>query len=125
MDMSNTSDVAPEVSSEAPVYTEMLKPMAVLQAINHPIRWQILQMLASGQTMTGTQMADALGKSPDMMNKNLRVMRNAGLLACALSADQRYNAYSIPAMFRRQIGLIDYGFCVLRIASAQPPVAKD
>ena len=99
--------------------------MAVLQAIAHPMRWQILQLLASGKVMTGTEIAAALGKYADTVNKDLRVMRDAGALTCAPAADQRYQAYCIPAAFRKEMGQIDYGFCVFRIASANPPVVKD
>ncbi len=123
--MSDSSAISSIIPAAAPPEAGLLKPLAVLQAISHPVRWQILQMLAPGTGMTGTAIAAALGKYPDTVNKELRVMRDAGVVTCAPAADQRYLEYSVPVAFRREIGQIDYGFCVLRIATASPPVAKD
>ena len=123
--MSDISAVSSNISLVPPPEASLLKPLAVLQAIAHPLRWQILQLLASGNVMTGTEIAAALGKHADTVNKDLRVMRDAGAVTCAPAADQRYVAYSIPAAYRKEIGQLDYGFCVLRIASASPPLVKD
>ena len=123
--MNETPAVSSTIAPEPPPAAGQLQPLTVLQAFNHPLRWAILQRLAPGTALTGTDLAKLLGEFPDTVNKALRVLRDAGVVTCAPSTDARYLAYTIPAAFRKEIGQLDYGFCVLRLATARPPVAKD
>lgn len=101
-------------------------PLTVLAALAEPVRWSIIQLLASGRALSGTDIAAELGRSPDAVNKHLRLLRETGVLRCELGADRRYYSYKIPAPVRATRGLLDFGCCTLRVSEARPDdVGKD
>lgn len=114
------------VTSTAPAATSGLDPLTVLTAIAEPVRWSIIHLLASGRALSGTDIAAELGRSPDAVNKHLRVLREAGVLLCQPGADRRYYAYQLPATVRANRGILDFGICTLRVSEARPDdMAKD
>jgi len=76
------------------VSTPNLDATTVLYALSDPLRWEIFKKLASGQELTGSDLASALGKGVDNVSKHLRGMREAGV--------------------------VDLGFCTFRLANALP-----
>jgi hypothetical protein len=60
--------------------TSGLEPVAVFAALASPLRWQILQMLKSGEALTASQVATVVERDFDGISKHLRVMRAAGVL---------------------------------------------
>ena len=103
------------LSIPAPPPPNAAKALAVL---GNPRRWLMVQMLASGRALTASQMAAALGHDFDGVSKHMRVLRAAGLLASRHGADRRLELYYIPEVFRPRPGILDYGFCMFRIAEA-------
>jgi predicted transcriptional regulator len=88
-----------------------LEPVAVFAALASPLRWQILQMLKSGESLTASRVATVVQRDFDGISKHLRVMRAAGVLASQPGADRRNMQYFIPAGFRREPGIVDFGVC--------------
>jgi predicted transcriptional regulator len=114
------------VRSTATANTPELDPLTVLSAFADPVRWQIIGLLAPGRSLSGTEIAAELGRSPDAVNKHLRVLRDAGVVLCSPGADRRYFAYQIAATVRATAGILDYGCCTLRLDNAKPDdMAKD
>ena len=52
-------------------------------------------------------------------------MRDAGLVETRPGEDRRVVFFSIPAANRREPGVLDYGFCTIRVATAKPDLPKD
>jgi predicted transcriptional regulator len=91
-----------------------------------PLRWRIINLLAPGRVLTGIEIAAELGRNTDGVNKQLRVLRDAGLVSCSPGKDRRYARYQILPTVRMTPGVLDYGFCTLRLSQARPNlVAKD
>jgi len=80
-----------------------------------PLRWQILQMLKSGEALTASQMAAVVQRDFDGVSKHLRVMRDAGVLASQPGEDRRHTHYFLPEKFRREPGILDFGVCRVRV----------
>lgn len=88
-----------------------LDPVKVCAALGYPQRWQILLMLATGPCLSTSAVASALRGRPDAVSKQLRVMRDAGVLVAEMGQDRREVVYSIPEIFRREPGMLDFGVC--------------
>lgn len=43
------------------------------------------------------------------------MLRRAGVIASRAGKDRRYELYHIPDHVRRADGVLDYGFCVIRV----------
>jgi hypothetical protein len=119
------------MSDTNPVSTpaaNVLDPVAVLAALGNPQRWQIMQMLVSGQELTLIGLAATTGRSYNAVHKDMKVLCAAGVVACRFGADGRVGIFHLPESCRVQPGILDYGFCRLRFAGAVEPVislAKD
>ena len=92
-----------------------LNPVAVFGALASEFRWAVLQYLAANQPMSASAVAGAFRRQFDSVSKHLRLMRDAGVLACETGEDRREAVYSIPAIFRATPGVIDYGVCQIRL----------
>lgn len=92
-----------------------LDPVAVLFALGSPVRWPMVRLLAGGQPMTATQVAAAFERDFDAIAKHLRVMRDAGVLESCCGEDRRLQFFYIPAAFRREPDVLDFGFCRIRL----------
>lgn len=92
-----------------------LEARRVWPALANAVRWSLVKMLASGQTITATEAAKALRRDFDGVAKHLRVLLAAGLVSSQPGEDRRSERYSIPAGFRPEPGVLDYGCCVLRV----------
>jgi predicted transcriptional regulator len=92
-----------------------LNAIEVFEALGSKVRWPILQMLADAKPRTATEVASALGRDFDGVNKHLRVLEAAGLLVWTLGEDRRFVLYSVPEKYRRQPGMLDFGVCTVRL----------
>ena len=90
-----------------------LDPVAVLFAMASQARWAIMRYLADGRAASVMEIARVVGMDRDAMAKQLRAMRDAGVLESPDGEDRRFTLYQIPASRRRAPGVIDYGFCVV------------
>jgi hypothetical protein len=119
------------MSNSNPISTpaaNALDPVAALAALGNHQRWQIMQMLVSGQELTLIGLAATMGRSYNAVHKDMKVLCAAGVVACRFGEDGRVGIFHVPAAFRVQPGIVDYGFCRLRFAGAAEPVislAKD
>jgi len=67
-------------------------PSILLQALDHPVRVQLLRLLAERPRIV-TELIEATGADQTTVSKHLRVLRDAGLVAC--DADGRCRNYSL------------------------------
>jgi hypothetical protein len=102
-----------------------LKPADFFFALGSEVRWAMYELLADGTPRTATEVAAVLKREFDGVSKHLRLMREAGVLALAPCADRRFAFFTIPAQWRREAGVVDHGFCKIRVPSAKGAVGKD
>ena len=95
--------------------TSGFEPVALFAVLASPLRWQILQMLKSGETLTASQAAAAVRRDFDGVSKHLRVLREAGVLASQPGEDRRHTHYFLPEQFRREPGFLDFGVCRIQL----------
>lgn len=95
-------------------------PTDFLWAVSDPARWAALRELAGGNSLSVLELATIAGRSPDLMSKHLKALREAGAVAAVASpdGDGRKQHYVVPERFRRTDesgkAMIDYGVCALR-----------
>jgi len=111
------SDVSPTVPQ--------LNPVDVFCALGSEVRWKIIEMLADGKALTASEVAAVLGRDFDGVSKQLRTMRECGVLASRAGEDRRHTRYYLPEEFRREPGALDFGVCWVPLAAVRPPVVKD
>lgn len=92
-----------------------LDPVTVFAMLGSELRWQLLRLLASGTARTASDLAAEVGRDFDGVSKHLRLMREAGVLASQPGEDRRLTYYFIPAEFRREAGVLDFGVCRARL----------
>ena len=90
-----------------------LDPMRALAALANDFRWGLVWRMASGEELIATDLARELGRDPDGVSKHLRVLSDAGVAEARAGEDRRLTVFSIPAAFRPEPGVLDYGFCRL------------
>jgi len=124
---SANSPVSPAQIGSAPSSSiPKLDPLTVLAALSNPTRWQAVQLLAAGGQTTALQLAKVVGLHFNTVGKHLQILRAAGVVESKpWEQDRRWECYYMPRAFRTEDGVVDLGFCVLRIASARPPMGKD
>ena len=95
-------------------------PTDFIWALGDPTRWALLRELAGGQSFSVLELAASLKRSPDLMSKHLKILREAGAVVVvpAPDGDGRKSHYTVPEKFRRadESGkpMLDYGVCALR-----------
>lgn len=92
-----------------------LDSVTVLAALASDVRWQAMRMMADGSTVCATELAAATGVNVDSAGKHLRVLLTAGAVDVRAGEDTRRSHYFIPEKFRPQAGVVDYGFCTVRL----------
>ncbi len=95
-----------------------IAPLGAFAALAEPQRWALLRLLATGEDLSCTEAARRVRKRVDGIAKHLRALRAAGLVSARPGADRREERYFIPAGFRPEPGVLDYGFAILRLAEA-------
>ena len=93
----------------------MLDLPRFFDALGNPLRWQMLKMLVAGGAMSASRVSATLGRNFDGVSKHLRLMVEAGVLGCRAGEDRRFALYHVPESVRRADGVLDYGFCVIRV----------
>ena len=103
--------ITPE--SPAPVLP-MLSHSQLAKVLGHPARWKILRELARGEGLLVVEVSVRVGVAQNTVSKHMRTMREAGLVVV-----NRAGMYSIPPdrLISSKEGVIDYGSCLLRLAS--------
>jgi DNA-binding transcriptional ArsR family regulator len=74
-------------------YPSLRKVLLVLRAVNHPLRKQIMEMLAGVESMIVTNLHIQLKKEQSIVSQHLAVLRRAGVLLTKRSGKFIY--YSI------------------------------
>jgi predicted transcriptional regulator len=92
-----------------------LNPVAVFSALGSEVRWPIVQLLADGQARNISEIQSVAGSTAENISKQLRVLLNAGILENRPGEDRRQSVFSIPAAYRATSGVLDFGFCVVRL----------
>ena len=95
-------------------------PSKLLLAVGDPLRWQVMRELAAAPSLSVLELSAKLGRTPDLVSKHLRVLRdaNAVVVVPAPDGDGRKQHHAVPDRFRRTDDagkpVIDYGVCVMR-----------
>jgi DNA-binding transcriptional ArsR family regulator len=96
-------------------------PEVIFSILNDPTRRHILAQLASGATLGATELAVGTGRSANLVNKHLMLMRDAGLVTAVESpvkGDRRRSLFSLVPALRpvdATVRELDFGCCVLRL----------
>lgn len=114
--MSDSAANPPATTPPAPpTPARQLDPVTFFFALGSVARWQMVRWLADGRSASVSEIAAAMDLDRDVTAKQLRVLRDAGVLESCDGTDRRQTRYQIPAAFRATPGVIDYGLCVLRL----------
>ena len=87
---------------------------AMALALGHPLRWRILAELSDGAPLMVVELARRLGRSPALISKHLRVLRQAGMVVIGQAGLYRIPPQYLPSPGQR---VVDYGPCLLRCAA--------
>ena len=110
-----TPPVAAMTPTAAPAVGNGIDPAEAFAALGTPLRWSIYQMLSGGRAMSASQVAAVVKRDFDGVSKHLRLMRAAGVLASKRGEDRRLELYHIPQALLRADGVVDLGFCAIRV----------
>jgi DNA-binding transcriptional ArsR family regulator len=102
-------------ASNPPPTAPKLDPAAVFFALGYARRLDMLRLLADGRKMSTGEVATALGRALDGTGKQLKVLSDAGVLDFTRGEDRRQAAFQIPATYRTTPGLLDFGFCTVKL----------
>jgi DNA-binding transcriptional ArsR family regulator len=118
-DSSATQPSAPVAGPPASAGTvkpaKTIHPAKAFAALGNPLRWEILKMLAEGRGLSASQVAARVKRDFDGVSKHLRLMREAGVLTSMRGEDRRLELYHIPESILRADGVVDLGFCAIRL----------
>jgi DNA-binding transcriptional ArsR family regulator len=104
----------------APDATVLLHPMTVLGAVSDGARYLLLKEMAGGEPVSVNDLAARLKRSPDLISKHLRVLREARLIMAVAppDGDGRKQFHQVPAPFRTKDAsgaiFLDFGSVLLR-----------
>ena len=88
----------------------------VCRALGSPVRLRaIRRMLEVGQPMSVSQLAARERQSSDAMSRHLKVLERAGVVQSHSGVDRRCTCYFVPAEYRRENGVLDFGCCLVRL----------
>jgi DNA-binding transcriptional ArsR family regulator len=117
--MPETTDA---VQASAPnVCLTTFDPQLVFQVLSDATRRHILCQLASGATLGATELAVGSGRSANLVNKHLMLMRDSGLVTAVESpvrGDRRRSLFTLVPTLRPADPTkreLDLGCCVLRL----------
>ena len=110
-----TPPVETAAPTAAPAAVKSIDPAKAFAALGNPLRWSIFQLLANGRALSASQVAAVVKRDFDGVSKHLRLMRTAGVLASKRGEDRRLELYHIPQALLRADGVVDLGFCAIRV----------
>ncbi len=79
------------------------------------MRWELVKIMATGKALSASEAAKAVGRDFDGVSKHLRILRRARVVASRRAEDGRLKLYFIPEENRRMDGVLDYGFCAIKV----------
>jgi hypothetical protein len=94
-----------------------LDPMAVLSALANAQRLDMVSRMSRGETLTINGLVETTGRSYKAVHKDLGILLAAGVVAVAYGGDKRVGLFSVPAPYRSQPGVVDFGFCAVRFGA--------
>ncbi len=95
-----------------------LDPVKVFFALGSEVRWPIVKLLADGQARSISEIRSVAGSTAENISKQLRVLLVAGILANRPGEDRRQSVFYIPDAYRATPGVLDFGFCVVKLDKA-------
>ena len=116
-DLPTTTPAAPATTPAAPA-TPPAPPVdrpEFFSALGNPMRWELVKIMATGKALSASEAAKAVGRDFDGVSKHLRILRRARVVASRRGEDERLKLYYIPEANRRMDGVLDYGFCVIKV----------
>jgi hypothetical protein len=88
--------------------------MTLFKVLGNPFRWELMLVLADGRRISATELKPILRCPMHILLKNLRILRDAGLLQTQASRlDARFVLYYIPEQWRPRAGSFDFGWCLM------------
>jgi DNA-binding transcriptional ArsR family regulator len=96
-------------------------PNAVFSILSDATRRHILSQLTGGATLGATELAVGTGRSANLVNKHLMLMRDAGLVTgieSPVKGDRRRSLFTlVPALRPADPAAreLDFGCCLLRV----------
>jgi len=110
----------PDSTESTAVATKMGRPyidiVKLFATLNHPTRWRMVEVLAGGRAMSGTDMAGMFRCELGVALKHLQRLRKTGLLESRThSTDTRVTLYYMPEVWRAQPGVLEFGSCRIRL----------
>ncbi len=95
-----------------------LIPVDVFFALGSEVRWPMVKLLADGQARSISEIRSVVGSTAENISKQLRVLLDAGILENRPGEDRRQSVFSIPAAYRATSGVLNFGFCVVKLDKA-------
>ena len=92
-----------------------LDARAVFALLGNKTRWTLLRILADGQARTASELAAVLKRDFDGVSKQLRLLRQGGLVVAFAGEDRRFLYFRIPAHYRQTPGVFDFGVCTVKM----------
>jgi hypothetical protein len=96
-----------------------IDPVKGFYALSTPLRWRMLQKLATGEEVSALAMSFAMKHKYENVVKQLRVLLASGMVASKPGADRRFGLYYIPAARRQRPNVLEYSFCTVHLPPAQ------
>jgi DNA-binding transcriptional ArsR family regulator len=88
-----------------------LSVSAITKALGAGVRWRILAELGKGTPLMVIELAKLTGQSESLISKHMAVLRKAGAVVVG-----RGRMYEVPAHFRVEPGVVDFGYGPMRMA---------
>lgn len=96
-----------------PLPPSMMLPVpAISMALGDPTRWRILAELSKGVPLMVVELAKILGRTETVVSKHMATLRKAGAVVIG-----RGRMYEIPAHFRVEAGVVDFGYGPMRLGA--------
>lgn len=86
---------------------------AITKALGDVTRWRILAELSKGTALMVIELARLVGRSETVVSKQMAVLRKTGAVVIG-----RGRMYEIPAHFRVEPGVVDFGYGRMRMSPA-------
>jgi predicted transcriptional regulator len=93
----------------------ILNPVAVFFALGSEVRWPIVKLLADGQARSISEIRSVAGSTAENISTQLRVLLVAGVVENRPGEDRRQSVFIIPDACRATPGVLDFGFCVVKL----------
>jgi hypothetical protein len=92
-----------------------LDPVTVLFALGSDIRWPAMKLLAQGKPLRAFELAQVLRRNTDTVNRQLKVLCEAGLIQMTDGQDRRYTYFTIVPALMNPPGQLNLGFATIRL----------